>query len=166
MQPNSPLLHLIDEAYNRKSWHGTSLRGSLRGLGAGQAGWRQPGGRHSIADNIVHCAYWKYAVRRRLRGEKRGTFALKGSNWFALVEPLTEAAWREYVALLDNQHAELRAAIAKLPAAQLGEAPTGSKVSIVGLVRGVALHDIYHAGQIQLIKAVQKRTPGAASRKK
>ena len=74
-----------------------------------QAAWRPHPNRHSIAENVVHCAYWKYAVRRRLCGEKRGSFPLKGSNWFALPEPLSEASWREFTALLESQHRLLRA---------------------------------------------------------
>lgn len=148
------VLRLIDEGFNRKSWHGTNLRGSIRGLSAGEAAWRV--GRHSIADLVVHCAYWKYTVRRRLRGEKRGSFPLKGSNWFKLAQPLTEAAWREYVALLEEQHAQLRAAVAELSPGQIEKPEPGRTVSIGMLVRGVAMHDVYHAGQIQMIKGTQR----------
>ncbi len=147
-------LSLLDEAYNRKSWHGTNLRGSIRGLTTEQAAWRT--GRHSIADLVVHCAYWKYTVRRRLRGEKRGSFPLKGSNWFKLARPLTDGAWRECVALLEDQHAQLRAAVAELSEAQLVEPEPGQKVSTAMLLRGVAMHDVYHAGQIQMIKGAHK----------
>ncbi len=162
MKANKPaseiglVLRLIDEGYNRKSWHGTNLRGSIRGLPAAEAAWRA--GRHSIADLVVHCAYWKYTVRRRLTGEKRGSFPLKGSNWFKLAEPLTAAAWREYVALLEDQHAQLRAAVAELSPGQLDRVESGRSVSIGMLVRGVAMHDVYHAGQIQMIKGATRRT--------
>jgi uncharacterized damage-inducible protein DinB len=150
------VLRLIDEGYNRKSWHGTNLRGSIRGLSATQAAWRT--GRHSIADLVVHCAYWKYTVRRRLTGEKRGSFPLKGSNWFKLADPLMAAAWREYVALLEEQHAQLRAAVAELSPGQLDHVEPGRSVSIGMLVRGVAMHDVYHAGQIQMIKGGDRIT--------
>ena len=60
------LLGLLDEAFERKSWHGTNLRGSLRGLPAKQAAWRPGPRRHNIWEIAVHAAYWKYAVRRRL----------------------------------------------------------------------------------------------------
>jgi uncharacterized damage-inducible protein DinB len=149
-----PLLSLLDEAYNKKSWHGTNLRGSIRGLSAAQAAWRT--GHHSIADLVVHCAYWKYAARRWLRGDKRGSFPLKGSNWFALPDPPTPVAWRQYVALLQSQHAALRAAVAELSPGQLEATHAGSKVSKAMLIRGVAMHDVYHAGQIQTIKGVHK----------
>lgn len=150
----SRLVRLIDEGYNRKSWHGTNLRGSVRGLTAAQAAWRS--GRHSIADLVVHCAYWKYAVRRRLRGEKRGSFGLKGSNWFALAEPLTPAAWKEYFALLDAEHAALRSAVSELTPGQIAATRAGSQVSNLMLLHGVAMHDVYHAGQIQMIKGAHR----------
>lgn len=145
---------LIDEAYNKKSWHGTNLRGSIRGMSAAQAAFRA--GKHSIADIVVHCAYWKYVVRRRLRNEKRGSFALKGSNWFALPEPLDEAHWEQYVALLDTEHRALQEAVSELSPARADATPGGSKMSNLALLHGVALHDVYHAGQIQLLKGIAK----------
>ena len=66
------LLALVDEAYDRRSWHGPNLRGSLRGLSAAEAAWRPSPGRHSAWEIAVHAAYWKYAAWRRLTGEKRG----------------------------------------------------------------------------------------------
>ncbi len=153
------LLPLLDEAFHKKSWHGTNLRGAVRGMSAKTAGWRLAGEPHSIADLVVHCAYWKYAVRRRLRGDPRGSFPLKGSNWFKLPEPLGEAAWRGYVALLDSEHRALRDAVAELPARQIEATPKGRQIGNLMLIHGIALHDIYHTGQIQMLKALAKRSP-------
>lgn len=150
------LLEVIDEAFSRKSWHGTNLRGSVRGLTAKQAAWSPATGKHSIAEIVVHCAYWKYSVRRRLRDEKRGSFPLKGSNWFALPSPMTENAWQECVALLTDQHALLRASVAGIDPKTLAKTPPGSKTPFDMLIRGAALHDVYHAGQIQMIKGLHK----------
>jgi hypothetical protein len=150
------LLRIIDEAYEKKAWHGANLKGSLRGLAPAQAGWRPAPGRRSIADIAVHAAYWKYAVRRRLRGEKRGSFPLKGSNWFTLPEPLSGSDWRHYLTLLDSEHRALRAAVAELPPGQLPITPAGSKVSNVTLIYGIAAHDLYHTGQVQLLKRLQR----------
>src|SRR5438445_1747395 len=94
------LLGILDQAFNKKAWHGPNLRGSIRGLTAAQAAWRPQAKRRSIAEIVLHAAYWKYIVRRRLRGDKRGSFPLQGSNWFAVPNSLPEAAWRDYVALL------------------------------------------------------------------
>jgi uncharacterized damage-inducible protein DinB len=151
------LLRLIDEAFQKKSWHGTNLRGSIRGLSARQAGWRPSGAKHSIADLVVHCAYWKYAVRRRLRGDPRGSFPLKGSNWFKLPDPLSASAWREFVALLETEHRALRGAVTELSAGQIEVTPKGRQTSNRMLIHGIVLHDIYHAGQIQLLKALARQ---------
>lgn len=146
------LLRSLDQAYNRKSWHGTNLRGSLRGMSADLAGRRIEPGRHSIAEITVHAAYWKYSVRRRLTGEPKGTFAYEGSDWFERPERLSAPEWKQDLALLSTEHRKLREAISTVDATRLTETPTGSKTSYLDLILGVAAHDIYHAGQIQLIK--------------
>jgi len=152
----SILLVLIDQAFDHKSWHGTNLRGSIRGLGSADARWRPSPGRHNIWEIVVHTAYWKYVVRRRLLSEQRGSFPLKGSNWFARGEGgADEVAWKSDVALLVETHKSLREAVSKLRSKELGLKPATSKVSNLELITGVASHDLYHAGQIQLLKRLR-----------
>jgi uncharacterized damage-inducible protein DinB len=146
------LLGLLDEAYSRAAWHGPNLRGSIRGLAAHEAAWRPKARRHNIWEIVVHTAYWKYAVRRRLLGEKRGSFSLQGSNWFARSMDRTEKAWKADVALLDREHQRLKAAVSSLQPEYLDRPSRGSKTLARRLIAGIALHDVYHAGQIQLIK--------------
>lgn len=146
----------IDEAFDRKSWHGTNLRGSLRGLSARAASWRPAAGRHNVWEIAVHAAYWKYAARRRLTGEKRGTFPCEGSNWFRRPESGGEEAWRADVALLVAEHRKLRQAIAALRGADFEKAAPGGRTTVGALVRGIAAHDVYHAGQIQLLKRLMR----------
>ncbi len=155
------LVRLLDEAYDKQAWHGPNLKGSVRRVTAEQAVWRPRPGRHNIAEIVVHCAYWKYAVRRRIRGDKRGSFPLKGSNWFALPARLTKEKWREYVALLETEHRTLREAIATVPWSRLGAASAGRTREPAAHVYGVSLHDIYHAGQIQTIKGLHKQATGS-----
>jgi uncharacterized damage-inducible protein DinB len=152
------LLHALDQAFQRRSWHGTNLRGSLRGLSADQATWRPAPKRRCIADHVLHAAYWKYAARRRLLREKRGTFPLKGSDWFPLPEPWNAATWKRCVRILDTEHAALRAAVETLRDADLARPAGGTGKETAGfLVTGLAAHDLYHTGQIQLLKRLQKR---------
>ena len=146
------LVQILDEAFDKKSWHGPNLRGAVRGLTVAQVAWRPAPGRHNVWEHVVHAAYWKYIVRRRLCGEKRVSFPLKGSNWFVRPVALDEAAWREDVRLLEEMHQALRDAVAGLPALELHVTPAGSKVSNRALLTGIAAHDVYHAGQIQLLK--------------
>ena len=149
------LLRTLDQGFDRKSWHGTTLRGSLRGVSAAQAAWRPAPERHNIWELAVHAAYWKYSVTRRIRGDRKGSFPLPGSDWFARPEELSEAAWKADLGLLGRIHRELREAVAALAEADLDSIPAGSKFSFSELITGVSFHDIYHAGQIQLLKRLQ-----------
>ena len=146
------LLELLDEAFDRRSWHGTNLRGSIRGLPRSIAAWRPTPGRHNIWELVVHAAYWKYAVRRRLTGERRGSFPLAGSNFWIRPEEDSEAAWKRDQRLLVEQHKLLKDAVIALPARQLSRRAPGSAFTYAALIRGAAAHDLYHAGQIQLLK--------------
>jgi hypothetical protein len=104
----------------------------------------------------VHAAYWKYAVRRRLTGEKRGSFPLEGSNWWPRPVEATEAAWKKDVALLAGEHRALMAAVRAFPARKLRQTAPGNAFTYAALIRGAAAHDLYHAGQVQVIKRLVK----------
>ncbi len=145
------LLRMIDEAFDRKSWHGTNLYGSIRRLDHIQASWRLSPNRHNIWEILLHAAYWKYAVRRKLLDEPRGSFPLKGSNWLKRSGE-GAAQWASDVALLATTHRSLRDAVSRLTPKQLDGMLKGSKVSMISILTGIAAHDLYHAGQIQLLK--------------
>ena len=151
------LLAALDQAFDYHTWHGTNLRGSLRGLIPAQARWRPAPGRHNIWEEVLHAAYWKYAVRQRLIRGKRGEFPLKGSNWFASPESAGGREWKQALALLQQAHTALLETVAQFPAARLNRPVHGSKWSAFDTILGVAYHDIYHAGQIQLLKRLQRR---------
>jgi hypothetical protein len=151
------LLLVLDQAYDRKSWHGTNLRGSIRRLSVGEAAWRPSAGRHNIWEIVVHAAYWKYVVWRRLTGQPRGSFPLQGSNWFERPKEGNEQEWRADIALLDRMHRSLREAVERLAPRALSRAPQGSTISYAAIISGAAAHDLYHAGQIQLLKKLLAR---------
>jgi hypothetical protein len=153
-----PFLALLDEAFFRKAWHGPNLRGALRGISAAQAAWRPRPGRHNVWELCVHAAYWKYAVRRLLSGEARGSFPVPGSNWFARPGPdASEAAWKADLAMLVAEHRKLREVAAGLRARTLSRVPKGTRYTVARLLHGAAAHDLYHAGQVQLLKRLRDR---------
>lgn len=141
------LLSLLDEGYEKSAWHGPNLRQSIRGVRARQAAWRPGPNRHNIWELTLHAAYWKYAARRKIEGGKRGSFVLKGSNFFARPEAgkLSEAAWQADRELLDREHKALRKAVERVV-----QTPRAGKLK--RMLCGVAFHDIYHAGQIRLLR--------------
>lgn len=156
------VLQMIEEAYREPTWNGTNLRASLRGIPAAAAGWRPLSSRRSIADIVVHCAYWKYALRRRLAGDKRGGFAFPGSNWFTLPDPVTTPQWKSYLALLDEQHQLLCDFLASDTTSLVyGKPATRDQIR---RIFGLAIHDAYHTGQIHLIKKLWLRTVRRSTR--
>lgn len=152
MSTETIVLALLDEGYHRKTWHGPNLLQSLKGVTAKQAAWRPAPGRHNIWEETLHAAYWKYAVRRRLEGGKRGSFVLKGSNFFTRPEKgrVTETAWRGDQEILDTEHWAMVDTIRKVL-----ESPMSEKN--LKMIYGVAFHDVYHAGQIRLLRRLQEK---------
>ena len=145
------MLAIFEEAYQKKAWHGPNLKQSLKGVTAEQAAWRPGEGRHNIWELTLHAAYWKYAARQRLEGGKRGSFALKGHNFFPRPEEgnLNEAAWKKDKEILEREHIALREAMHKA----LKKSPEKKKLH---MIYGVALHDVYHAGQIRLLRRLME----------
>lgn len=140
----------FDRAYDLGSWHGPNLRGALRGVTASNALWRPKPGAHNIWELAIHAAYWKYVVRRKLSGLKRGSFALRGSNWIASPDTGDQSAWKEVLGLLETEHRQLREVIVACSEKDLAD-PKKRR-----LLAGVAAHDLYHAGQIRLIRRLMK----------
>ncbi len=156
------LLEVLDEAFLAKGWQGATLSGSVRGLTPRQALWRPNGdpARHNIWELVLHTAFWKHAVRERVEGRGRTAFGRSPRN-YPRVPPRPDAkAWKADVALMKRQHELLRRTVARLSPARLGAQVGASRWSVAEQVFGVAAHDLYHTGQIQLLKALQRGKRG------
>lgn len=137
----------------RGGWHGgPTPSGAVRGVTVEEAKWVPAPGRHNIWALTLHIAYWKYAVRRRLEGGTAPRFPRSPANW-PLPERADAAGWRADVALLQEEHERLVEVIAAVPVSRYESRPKGAKKWTYGeLIVGIAQHDAYHAGQIQLLK--------------
>ena len=144
----------IQPAPGRRGWHGgPTPPGALRGVSAEMARWRPAPGRKCIWELALHIAYWKYAVRRKLEGGTGPKFPRSPANWPSLPAPADEAAWAADVALLRTEHARLASTVLGISPGRLGVKPPGAKLWTCGeLIVGIAQHDAYHTGQMQLVK--------------
>ncbi|HZQ90881.1 MAG TPA: DinB family protein [Terriglobales bacterium] len=137
-------------AWKGQAWHGPSLSEVLRGIDARAAAARPLPGAHSIWELALHIASWDVVIRRRLAGE---VFAVtKQEDWPAVSEPATAAQWRKTVRALDAAHAKLIAAARRFPQDRLHDRVRGKKYSFYVMLHGIVQHDLYHAGQIALLK--------------
>jgi uncharacterized damage-inducible protein DinB len=149
---------IIDELqreHSGEAWHGPSLRQILKGITAAQAAARPIAAGHSIWELLLHVTAWKNEVRERLTG-KAASDPAEG-DW-PPVGDTSDDRWRQALASLERAHTELVAGIRRFPEATLAEAhndpraPGGKGVSYFVLLHGAVQHDVYHAGQIALLK--------------
>jgi uncharacterized damage-inducible protein DinB len=146
----------LQREHNGDPWHGPPLLQILDGVTPDQAAARPVRGAHSIWELVLHITAWKNEVRRRVNGGAAGE--PEEGDWPMVGEPSPER-WSEALTLLEGAHQRLVADIQTLRESRLLE-PTndprqrelGSGVSYYVLLHGVAQHDVYHAGQIGILK--------------
>ena len=153
----SQLLALVEEGFEKAAWHGPNLRSALRGVSAREAAWRPTEGRHNIWEISLHAAFWKHTVTLRLTGNQKDKFPEKGRNWFPRYEPNPDSSeatkrWKHDLALLVRTHRELCDAIQKLKESDFTRSAHGCRQTALRNIMGIAMHDAYHAGQIQLLR--------------
>ncbi|MCI0403472.1 MAG: DinB family protein [Acidobacteria bacterium] len=139
----------LRRAYEGEAWHGPSVRELLNGLTAEQAARRPIANAHTIWELVLHIGAWEFIVRRRLAGE--AVEATPEQDW-PPVRDTSDTAWKQALADLDRGHQQLRQAIAAMSDDQLRQRVVGQKYSTYGMLHGLIQHDLYHAGQIALLK--------------
>ena len=153
----SLLLDVYDQSFDRAAWHGTPLGTGLRQITWKEALRRPARGRHNVWEIVLHMAYWKSVVRRRLTRDPSIEFSRSPANWPSIPTRPTAALWHRDLALLRNEHQLLRDVIARFPAPRLGQKGWHTRWSNAATIYGIASHDLYHTGQIQLVKALVDR---------
>jgi DinB family protein len=154
----------LQPAAGTRNWHGgPSPVGALRGVPAEEAAWRPGPRRKSIWALALHIAYWKYTIRRHLEPGPLPRFPRTPSNWPAPPVPGDPAGWSRDVALLKEQHERLVQAVGRVPLSALDRIPpVGRRWTYGQLLLGIAAHDAYHVGQIQLIKRLWEERKAVA----
>lgn len=132
------------------AWHGPAVLETLQGVTAEQAHAHPIAGAHSIWEVVLHLSATYGLVLRRLRGE--GAQLSAAEDW-PLPPPAAEASWQEAVGALRRHNAELRDAVRAFPAARLDQplVPDPPYTAYTQFI-GITQHDLYHAGQISLLK--------------
>jgi uncharacterized damage-inducible protein DinB len=153
--PNSQPALIADQlrrAFEGDAWHGPALLELLQDVDAATAAAKPLPKAHSIWKLVLHIAVWDAAACRRLAGEK---WQPTGTANFPVVPKPTEAAWRKAVAHAKRSHDELVKTVAALPESRLRERVPGKKYDFYHMLHGVAQHELYHAGQIAILKKAQ-----------
>jgi uncharacterized damage-inducible protein DinB len=145
----------LRRAFAGAAWHGPALLELLDDIDARTAAAKPLPSVHSIWELVLHIAVWDAAACRRLGGEK---FQPKGLANFPPVPKPTAVAWRKAVGDAKGAHDVLVRTVAALPDSRLRQRVPGKKYDFYFMLHGVAQHELYHAGQIALLKKLPPRS--------
>lgn len=145
------VLDQLERAYKGNAWHGPSVLEALAGVTAEQAAAHPLPGAHSIWELTHHIAVWENVGRRRLEGDRAEIDISSPEDW-PPADDTGDAAWERARASLDRTHQALRESIARLDESHLDEPILAGLSTAYVTLHGVIQHDLYHAGQIVLLK--------------
>ena len=139
----------LRRAFYGSAWHGPALLELLEDVDAGAAAAKPIPRVHSIWELVLHVAVWDRAALFRLSGEK---WQPTGMANFPPVTALTAAEWRKAVAATKRTHDTLVKTVAALPDSRLRDRVPGKRYDFYHMLQGIAQHELYHAGQIAILK--------------
>lgn len=147
----------ISRAFWGESWHGPSVREVLAGVSAEDAAAHPILGAHSIWEIVLHLVGGYNLVLRRVRGERAH---LSPEEEWPPVAEFSADAWRESQETLEKLNHQLQRAVRAFPAQRLAQ-ELGSEYPAYIQFCGAPQHDLYHAGQIVLLKKALSASRGA-----
>jgi uncharacterized damage-inducible protein DinB len=139
----------LRRAFEGNAWHGPAVMELLEDVDAAKAAAKPVRGAHSIWELLLHVEVWDRAGMVRLGGEKCQP---KGEDNFPLVRKSTESAWRGVVAQAKRTHDQLVKLVEGLPDSRLRDRVPGKRYDFYHMLHGIAQHELYHAGQMAILK--------------
>ena len=140
----------LRHAFEGGAWHGPSVLELLADVDAATAAAHPLPDVHSIWELVLHIAAWDDAVNRRIVTRK--AVKLTDAQNFPPVKDKSRVAWNEALAGLEKTHVGLARTVAALPDARLTERVPGKSYNLYFMLHGVTQHELYHAGQIAILK--------------
>jgi uncharacterized damage-inducible protein DinB len=144
------ILDQMDRAFAGEAWHGPSLMQLLDGITSEDASAHPIHDAHSIWELANHIAAWNTIVQHRAAGE--AVVDVTAERDWPPVWEVSEVAWRRALEDLKASRARLRVVVERLREDQLEQKAAGEEYSIYFMLHGLIQHDLYHAGQIAVLK--------------
>jgi len=139
----------LQRAFKGDAWHGPSVLKALKAVTFEQAFKKPIKGAHSIWEIVLHISAWHHAVTQRLKGYVVNL--TKEEDW-PRVENHDENAWQSALELTNESYENLLKKASSLSDSDLNKTAPGRNHSIYFMLHGVIQHDLYHAGQIAILK--------------
>lgn len=160
MSKAASLVGALERSHAGSPWHGPSRADVLKGITAAEAAWRPAPDAHSIWELVLHMRSWTLEVLRRAQG---GVPSMPEDGDWPKVPAVSESGWRECIASLDAAHVALLAFARTQSDEQLDTRvkdrpgdPPGTAIRLGGMIRSLGEHDIYHTGQLAMLKRLAR----------
>ena len=155
------MLSSLRRAHDGEPWHGPSRAQVLADVTAAEAAWRPVADAHTLWEVVLHMRSWTREVLRRAEGGMPAEPV--DGDWPAMPSPADDAAWRDTLRSLDEAHAALARFVAQMSddarASRVKDRPgdpPGHAITQRGMIRSLAEHDVYHTGQLALLKRLAR----------
>lgn len=139
----------LRRAFYGSAWHGPAVLELVKDVDAKTASAKPLADVHSVWELLLHVEAWDRAGLIRLSGKK---CQLTGTRNFPPVTAPTDAAWRATVKEVKGTHDELVKTVASLPESRLRDRVPGKRYDFYHMLHGIAQHELYHAGQMAILK--------------
>ncbi len=154
----------ISAVYDGQPWYGDNICTILEGISAEMALVRPANLNHSIAEIVAHMTAWHYFVIEKMKGNAAYEVWQTELDW-QKIDLLNEDEWERLQNGFSESHAKLLAHVEQMQESILTQPVDGRKYNFRLMLQGIAQHDIYHAGQISLIKKLTDETNLSIARK-
>ena len=146
MRATERLLDQLNRAFGGEAWYGPPLRNLLDGVSDEQAKQHPIKGAHSIFELVTHVRTWMDVAAKRIASSEEVLTTVE--DW----TDISRSSWPAALEELEHAESRLADAVARLSTERLEQKVPGQPHSIHGEVLGVLQHNVYHAGQIALLK--------------
>lgn len=143
-------------AFMGEAWHGPSVIEVISDIDPGMAAAYPLQGVHNIWEIVLHMIAWIKFARLSIEGETMPQNLPPEKDW-PLVQETTQEAWEGVLKTLENEHRLLLDCVSKLKDSDLSNIVPGRNYSVYFLLHGIIQHNLYHAGQMSLLKTALKR---------
>jgi len=140
------ILDQLNRAWGGPSWTGVDIRPLLDDVTDAQVRAHPLPDVHSIIELVAHMTATMDLVAYRLAGNPKELTSEE--DW----RDVTQLPWAAAIEEMENAESRLSDAIARLSVDDLDRIVTGREYTTYVMVHGVIQHNLYHAGQIAILK--------------
>ena len=143
--------HLLQATFNGEPWHGPSVMSILTGISATQASQKPVANVHSIWELVLHMTAWRTFTWEKVRGNAAYDITSAEQDW-PMVSTTGEQAWQQALHGLQQSQEHVLDVLKQSGDELLDKIVPGRTYTYYVLLQGIIQHDLYHAGQLVLLK--------------